>query len=55
MSLDELYGLGFDHYQKYPQEIQKIKREDVQHVAKNYFNLEAYALTIIRPPREKKE
>jgi zinc protease len=53
MSIDELYGLGFDHYQKYPQEIQKIKREDVQQVAKKYFNLEAYAIAIIRPPRKK--
>ena len=53
MSLDELYGLGFDHYQKYPQEIQKITREDVHQVAKKYFNLEAYALAIIRPPRKK--
>ena len=53
MSLDELYGLGFDHYQKYPQEIQKIRREDVQQVAQKYFNLESYVLAIIRPPKEK--
>jgi zinc protease len=50
MSLDELYGFGFDHYQKYPQEIQKVTKEDVNQVAKKYFNLEAYALVIIRPP-----
>jgi len=54
MSLDELYDLGFDHYQRYPQEIQKITREDVHQVAKKYFNLEGYALAIIRPPKEKK-
>jgi len=53
MSLDELYGLGFDHYQKYPQEIQKITGEDVRQVAKKYFNLEAYSLAIIRPPNGK--
>ncbi|MGA2463145.1 MAG: pitrilysin family protein [Thermodesulfobacteriota bacterium] len=53
MSLDELYGLGFDHYQKYPQEIQKITGEDVHQVAKKYFNLEAYSLAIIRPPKGK--
>ena len=53
MSLDELYGLGFDHYQKYPQEIQKITREDARQVAKKYFNLEAYSLAIIRPPKGK--
>jgi len=55
ISLDELYGLGFDHYQKYPQEIQKISKEDVNRVAKEYFNLDAYAIAIIRPPLNKKE
>ncbi|MCJ7783489.1 MAG: insulinase family protein, partial [Desulfobacterales bacterium] len=55
MSLDELYGLGFDHYQKYPQEIQKTTKDDVNRVAKKYFNLEAYVLAIIRPPLDKKE
>jgi zinc protease len=55
MSLDELYGLGFDHYQKYPQEIQKVTRDEVNRVAKKYFNLEAYAIAIIRPPSDKKE
>jgi zinc protease len=55
ISLDELYGLGFDHYQRYPQEIERVSREDVHRVAKKYFNLEAYALAMIRPPTEKKE
>jgi zinc protease len=53
MSLDELYGLGFDHYQRYPQEIQKVTREGVHQVAKKYFNLDAYALAVIRPPKGK--
>jgi zinc protease len=51
MSLDELYGLGFDHYQTYPQEIEKVTKEDVDWVAKKYLNLESYALAIVRPPR----
>jgi len=55
ISLDELYGLQFDHYQKYPEEIRKVSREDVNRVAKRYFNLEGYALAVIRPPMEKKE
>jgi zinc protease len=55
MSLDELYGLGFDRYQKYPQEIQEVTREEVNRVAKEYLNLEAYAIAIIRPPTDKKE
>ncbi len=55
LALDELYGLGFDHYLKYPREIQKVSREDVHRVAKKYFNLEAYTLAVIRPPVEKRE
>jgi zinc protease len=55
MSLDELYGLGFDHYQKFSQEIQKVTKEDVNRVAKKYLDLECYAITIIRPPSGKKE
>jgi zinc protease len=54
-SLDELYGLGFDHYQKYPQKIQKVTKEEVNRVAKQYFNLEAYAIAVIRPPLDKQE
>jgi len=55
MSLDELYGMGYDHYQRYPEEIQKVTKEEVHRVAQKYFNLEAYAIAIIRPPAEKKE
>ena len=55
MSLDELYGLGFDHYQRFPQEIEKVTKEDVDRVAKRYLDLESYVLTIVRPPEGKKE
>jgi zinc protease len=55
LSLDELYGIGYDHYQKYPQEVQRVSKEDVHRVAQKYFNLEAYVLAILRPPTEKKE
>jgi zinc protease len=55
MSLDELYGTGYNHYQKYPQEIQRVTKEDVHRVAQKYFNLEDYALAIIRPPIARKE
>jgi zinc protease len=55
ISLDELYGTGYDHYQKYPQEIQMVSKEDVHRVAQKYFNFEAYVLAVIRPPVEKKE
>ncbi len=52
MSLDELYGLGFDHYQKYPREIEKVKKEDVDRVARKYLSLDSYVIAIIRPPQK---
>jgi zinc protease len=55
VSLDELYGLGFDHFQKFPGEIEKVTKEDVNRVARKYFDLESYAIAIIRPPLGKKE
>ncbi len=54
-STDELYGLGFDHFRKYPEMIQKVTTEEVQRVARDYIDLENYALAIIRPPRGNKE
>jgi zinc protease len=51
MSLDELYGLGFDHYQRYPREIEKVTKEDVDRVAKKYLHVETYAIAIVRPPQ----
>ncbi len=49
MSIDELYGLGFDRYQRYPGEIERVTKEDVDRVAKKYLDLDAYALAIVRP------
>ena len=55
MSEDELYDLGFNYYEKYPDEIKKVSKEDIHRVAKEYLNLDVYALAIIRPPKEKKQ
>lgn len=55
MSFDELVGLGYDHLQRYPEEIQKVTREEVHRVAQKYLNPDVYALAIIRPPTSKKE
>jgi zinc protease len=55
MSLDELYDFGFDHYQKYPHEIQKVTKDEVNRVAKKYFDPESYVLAVIRPPLGQKE
>ena len=53
--VDELYDLGFNYYEKYPDEIKKVSMEDIRRVAKEYLNLDVYALAIIRPPKEKKQ
>jgi len=54
LSLDELYSLGFDHYQRYISEIQKVTKDDIQKIVNKYFNLEGYSLAIIRPKEIKK-
>lgn len=55
ISADELYGLGYDHYRRYADEIRKVSKEEVHRVAKKYFTLDAYTLAIVRPPEAKKE
>lgn len=54
ISIDQLYDMGFDHYERYPDEIKKVTMEDVRRIAKAYLNLEAYALAIIRPQETKR-
>jgi len=53
MSLDELYGLGFDHTEKYAKAIERVSKEDVQRVAREYLHLDAYRLAVLRPPPKK--
>jgi zinc protease len=47
-ALDELYGLGFDHYRKLEDEIRLITPDDVQRVAAKYFQ-QPYVLATVRP------
>ena len=55
MSLDELYGLGFDHVEKYTKAIERVSREDVRRVAREYLRLDAYVLAVLRPPEKNHE
>lgn len=50
IAFDELYGLGFDFFQKYPAHIEKVSREDIQRVMNTYFNFDVYAIAVVRPP-----
>jgi zinc protease len=49
-ALDELYGLGFDHYRKLESEIENVTAEDVRRVAAKYFR-QPYVLATVRPMR----
>ncbi len=50
---NERYGLGWDYYQKYPGRILEVNAEDVLRVAKQYIQLDRYALAVVRPKGEK--
>ncbi|MBA3883236.1 MAG: insulinase family protein, partial [Chthoniobacterales bacterium] len=49
-ALDELYGLGFDHYKSLAREIEAVTLEDVRAVAAKYFQRQPYVLATVRPP-----
>jgi len=49
IAFDEIYGQGWDEYQKYPEKIMSVTKEDVLKVAKKYIDLNKYTITILRP------
>jgi zinc protease len=49
-ALDELYGLGFEHYKMLEREVEAITSEDVKRVAAKYFLNQPYVLATVRPP-----
>lgn len=48
-SLDELYGLGFDNYQKYAGSIDAVTKEDVKRAARQYLDLNKAAVVVTLP------
>jgi zinc protease len=48
LALDELYGLGFDHYKKLENEIEIITVDDVRRVSAKYFQ-QPHVLATVRP------
>lgn len=56
-ALDELYGLGFNHYKSLEREIEAVTLADVKRVASKYFQQQPYVLATVRPsenPRKSK-
>jgi predicted Zn-dependent peptidase len=49
MAFDEIYGIGWDEYKKYPDQIFAVTREDVKRVANKYIDLDKYTLAIVKP------
>jgi zinc protease len=45
----EVYGLGFDYIEKYPEYIRAITVEDITRVAKTYLDSENYTLVVVGP------
>ena len=45
----EVYGLGFDYVEKYPEYIRAVTVEDISRVAKTYLDSENYSLVVVGP------
>jgi len=48
-ALDELYGLGFDHYRQLRAEIEAVTPDDVRRVSRKYFADQPAITAIVRP------
>lgn len=43
----EFFGLGFDYFSHYPKWIERVTKEDVQRVARQYLDPQRYALVVV--------
>jgi zinc protease len=48
-ALDELYGLGFNHYKEIEAEVEAVTLADVKRVAEKYFAKQPYVIATVRP------
>ena len=48
-ALDEIYGLGFDHYKKLETQVEAVTVNDVKRVAAKYFQAQPYVIATVRP------
>jgi zinc protease len=49
-ALDELYGLGFDHYKSLERDVEAVTLADARRVAAKYFLDQPCVLALVRPP-----
>jgi zinc protease len=48
----EIYGLGFDYIEKYPEYIRAITTADISRVARKYLDSENYSMVVVGPVDE---
>ncbi|MFH1857112.1 MAG: pitrilysin family protein [Candidatus Omnitrophota bacterium] len=53
--LDELYGFGYDFYERYTRKIKEVTLLDVQNAAQKYFDDEKSAVVLILPVEKTRE
>ncbi len=49
ITFDELYGIGWEEYNKYPEKIYAVTKEDVLAAAGKYIDLDKYTIAIVKP------
>jgi zinc protease len=49
IAFDELYGIGWEEYKRYPKQIYSVTRDDVMRVARKYINLTKYTIAVVKP------
>ena len=54
-ALDELYGLGFDHYKSLEDEIEAVTLDDVRRVAAKYFQAQPHVIATVRPNEQSRK
>ena len=51
-TLDELFGLGYDNYQRYSQAVEAVTPEDLKRVAAQYFDVNRASVVFTVPPEK---
>jgi len=49
VALDELYGLGYSHYQAYEEKIRSVTAQDLKRIASTYFDPQKKTVVLILP------
>ncbi len=49
IAFDELYGIGWEEYNNYPEKIYAVTKEDVLSAATKYIDLDKYTIAIVKP------